>query len=686
MKNTKPKENENNIDQTILKAAVMQAELKLSLQFKKNMLFFKENIPNIYKKYLNFKPKNQKVFFDTKGYINLINIPSQQPTYPNNPEKFTKDQVNSFIEKPSRFNMGYKKVETWNEKHIHLELTNQLLDKYESLPLSKNKATTQIMGFVVIIGCGLGYHIRDLVINHNVINLFIHDENKDSFYASFYTVDWEEIIITIRNRNGAIKLTAGEDNFHALSTMRNLSKEIGLFNLATSYVYLHTESTKNRDFFESYRKEFHLNGTGLGFFDDEQVSFAHTIENIEKEIPFFKPKDKKEILPPAILIGNGPSLDELENFIKENKNSYFLISCGSAINSLYKMSIKPDLHIEMERSRTIATWRTKNMDPAFLKDIPLLALNTISPETIALFKETKIAIKPNDLGGHLLKKELSHSDYYELPFCNPTVANCGMSFIGNMGFKEIYLAGVDLGMPNSNHHHSKHSVHNSIEKIFHTKKNEATADYTYSNDQYLRPGNLIEEVLTTNTLDMARSNIEYFLSENKEIKCYNPNNGIKINGCHTIKKEKLPTETKKINKNEILENLLYNNFIQIDKNKFSKNKIKENHINPIFKIKNNFLLNEKCENINDLHKNLTLIFNNLKKLNDKNLACYWLVHGSIQIHIALLYFYCSRSTNKKEFTECYNIGKEKYKELIEKIFSFIEDNPFEVDDSKVTFK
>ncbi len=675
------------IDQTLLQAEAMKAQLELSLQFKKNMLFFSQNSPRVYEQYKNYQPENQKVFYDTKGYVNLLNIKSQKPVFEENPVNFAKNRVKDFIEKPSKFNLGYKHVETWNEKHIHLELTNSLLDEYNALNINDNPASMEIMGFVVMIGCGLGYHITELIKSKNVQNLYIYDGNKDSFYASLYTTDWEFIIRHIKGKGGVIKLTVGETCFHALSSMRNLAKEIGLFNIATSYVFMHTRSEDNLLFFNSYRKDFHLNGAGMGFFDDEQVSFAHTIANIQAKLPVFFPSSNTSLdLPPVILVGNGPSLDNLEEFIKSNQEHCLIVSCGSAINSLFKMGIKPDIHIEMERSRTIAIWRSKDIDPAYLKSIPLLVLNTISPETIALFKEARMAIKPNDLGGILMKQELSKEQYFELGFCNPTVANCAITYIGNLGFKEIYLAGTDFGMVSPESHHSKHSVHSNITKIFHTSKNDATADYTYSEGQYPRPGNFVDEVFTTNTLDMARSNIEYYLKSNSDIICYNPNNGIKIDGAITVKPEDLPSFAKNFDKPSIISALFSENFIEIDSRKFDKSYIKNKHINPIFKVRNGFLLPDNCNNITDLHKHLTRIFTNLKHLEEKGLACHLLIVGSTQVHLALLYFYCSRTKDKNSFQECFDIGKNKYHLLMDKLLAFIKERPFELDDSTVTFK
>jgi len=103
-------------------------------------------------------------------------------------------------------------------------------------------------------------------------------------------------------------------------------------------------------------------------------------------------------------------------------------------------------------------------------------------------------------------------------------------------------------------------------------------------------------------------------------------------------------------------------------------------------MRDGFLLPKECHNINMLHDNLFRIFKNLKSLEESGLACYILLSGSTQVHLALLYYYCSRASNEKEFSTAFLSGKDAYHSLLNQIFDFMKERSFELDDSTVTFE
>ena len=52
----------------------------------------------------------------------------------------------------------------------------------------------------------------------------------------------------------------------------------------------------------------------------------------------------------AFVIGSGPSLDELLPIIEAHKDRAVIISCGTALTVLARKGIKPDFHVEIERT------------------------------------------------------------------------------------------------------------------------------------------------------------------------------------------------------------------------------------------------------------------------------------------------------------------------------------------------
>ncbi len=680
---------DQNIEQLIQQAEAMQLKLKLEVQFKKNMSFLEKKSPAIHERFIGYSPKNQKIFIDEDGNINLINLMSRKPAFNEDPKEFAKKQVHQFLQSPTRFVTGFKPTVLVNSKHIHAAITNKALEEYQSLELEPYYDPKSPIGLLVMVGCGLGYHIKEIVENYDIRNLFIYDSNKDSFYASLFTIDWEETVKIFNDRGGVVKLDIGGGLLHALTHMRSLPYEIGMFNLVATHVYVHTSSIDNDIFIENYRKEFHLYGTALGFFDDEQVSFAHTIHNINNNKALFlkNPDRNIENLPPVFIVGNGPSLDSLVDFLRGNQDKAIVISCGSALTSLYKLGITPDFHVELERNLTVAEMLKFGTSKEYTKNIPLLGLNNICPETASLFKESYLAIKPSDIGASILQKLLGNNGYFELECCNPTVTNCGFSYAISLGFKEIYLMGTDLGMKDEKSHHSKFSIWQDMDESKETdaeNHKETLEDYTYSESRYETKGNFCDTVMTTNVLDSSRKNVELLIANNPSITVYNPNDGAYIDGAISTPVNKLsvsshPSEA--IDKDAIVKKIIDENFKKLNFKKITKKDVEEKYTALYFKILEGLELPEKCSGMADLYEHMYRIFKNMKILEATDKTTSMLAIGSIQIHFSLLYYFCLRASTDIEFEQCYNIGKKYYDMFITQATEILKEEPLRLDDT-----
>ncbi len=679
---------QKSLDSLILKTQVIQAQLQLGIQFKKNMNFFKHSTPSIYEAYKNYTPKEQKLYFSEEGYVNLLNIASQTPSFRRDPKIFAHEQVEYFLKKPTIFKVDFKPTNAWNDKHVHVPITNETMQRYKKEDLLSEPTTKSPIGLVVMIGCGLGYQIAELIQRAYVQNLYIYDSNRDSFFASLHTVDWEYIVNTTKQKGGSVKLVLDKDDFNALTYMRLLTRQIGLHNTAHVFVFNHTSSEKNDQFLAKYRKDYHLNANFIGFFDDEQVGLAHTVNNLNRQLPIFNPVGKSYniALPPVFIVGNGPSLDNLADTLKKHQHNTMIISCGTGISSLCKLGIKPDIHVEIERGLTPCQWIKMGTTAEYLKDITLLALNPVSPHTLDLFDTTLLALKPNDLGANLIKREINKPNHFEIPFCNPTATNCGLALSVYLGFSEIYLIGTDFGIKTDGKHHSKYSIHTSIDNKrdkdsqYDPKKGK---DYTYSAEQYTIKGNFCKEVATTTALDMSRRNMEICLENFPQVNCYNPNDGAFIRGTIQISIPDINIDDKKTDKALILENFKDIYFDQYTISIMDKNYISDNYLSTVFKIKPALYLSPKCSGIEELHQNIERIFKVLEQVKQNEITSYMMVKGSIHVMITLLYYYCSKSKSPEQFQRCYTIGHDTYSRIIKGMYHILETDPLRLDDSQI---
>lgn len=509
-----------------------KAALELEARFEKNLRVFRNAAPDIYERFKDYDPRELKMVLEDDGTINLANTASNDRVYPTDPLAFCQKQVMDYLRRPAVTNIDFTESTPVNDRYIYPPVYNALVRGYEELEIENAIHTEAPVGLMLVTGCGLGYHVTELLHSLDIRNMCIVDPHEDSFYASLHTLDWEEVRGYFSDRGRLFKLYVGKDQANVEAITGPLVNKIGLHNAVHTFVYRHFNSRSENEFIRSYIRHFHLAAQGAGFFDDERVSMAHTFANLESGINIFHPgTGMPERLPPAFIVGNGPSLDDLIPLLRREGDKAVIFSAGTTLGSLYKAGIKPDFHVEMERLAWVKDWIAAGTDAEYRKGIIGLGLNTLHPEALNLFDRSGVAMKGNDLGARVIKDLLPALKHQpELPFCNPTVTNCALSYALAMGFQEIYLIGVDLATSDDGRHHSRNSVYQDLEAL-----DDEGVYVSYKDEKlsYHIPGNFAPSVSTNSILDKARVNIEILLDHFSPA-AFNPNDGAKIAGAETV--------------------------------------------------------------------------------------------------------------------------------------------------------
>lgn len=659
----------SNIQQMLRHAEMRQVQLKLEITFKRNMEAFKQIAPQIYEQFIDYQPEELRLIYTEDGFLNLVNYKlNNKPVYTGDPAVFCEEQYQAFKKQPTLSNIHFGKTKITNDKHIHPIVINNLIDQYAPLRNNQKRHVDVPIGFMIITGCGLGYHIEKCVNELDIYNLCIFDPHKDSFYAALHTIDWIPILQKMCNKGRMLKLFIGVDPKDAMTDMKLLTDKIGLFNIVYTFIFRHFNSKKESEFLETYRKEFHLAAAGTGFFDDEQISLAHTIHNINQHFPYLHGNTPPIHDTPVILIGNGPSLDKHIDYIKNNKDNAIIITCGTAISSLAKTGIKPDFHIEMERSAATPSYIKHGTTEQYRKGIRLICLNTAAPQMTELFDDVCLALKPNDLGTLFIEDIYPNNRPPKLVLCNPTVTNAGLSAALVMGFRKMVLVGVDLGMKDDEDHHSSLSIYYDIEKKKAEKSNNNKNNYKIA-------GNFGGEVTTNAILHATRSSMEMLITQvkrqNIELTIYNPNDGAYIDGTLPTAAEDLPSFSG-TNKAEIIQQLLSNNIKPLTPKTISEKKFKQRHLKDLKALKSKLDLPARIKTSAELHKAMQKIFKNI-------IACKplykLLFRGSINSAFTLVVQSTLFSKNEQEFQEGFTQGRKQYQRLLAHAFNFMEKTP-----------
>lgn len=671
------------LNAALRKAQMQQLQLELEVRFKKNMEAFRQAAKPIYDQFINYEPQELRLSFDADGYLNLVNYNlNNKPVYSENPADFCAKQFAEYCARPTLSSIRFGKSKILNTEHHHPQLVNQMLDEFAPLRESIKYGADVPIGFMLITGTGIGYHIERIVNELDVHNLCIFDPHKDSFYAALHTIDWTPILEKLCQPGRMFKMFIGVEPKDAMADMKLLSDKIGLFNLVYTFIYRHFSSKKEEDFVELYRKEFHLSASGTGFFDDEQISLAHTVNNINNGYKFFRQIKPTERLPAAFVIGNGPSLDMHIEYIRQHRENAIIFSCGTAISSLFKVGIKPDFHVEMERNSVTASWIEHGTPAEFRHDIALLCLNTIAPQVVPLFGDACLAVKPNDVGQHVVEAEYPGMHLHPLLLCNPTVTNAGLSFALAMGFKEIYLLGVDLGVREDGAHHSSLSLYYDLEKK--TQK-KGFSGFERKAGDYEIPGNFGDKVTTNPVLHSTKTNMEILIRHLKrsgrEFNVYNPNRGALIDGTLTVAQADLPPPTAEIPKAEAMAAIKNIHFFKAPERHIDEAYFREKYLVPFFALRPQLTLGKKLETFADLRAEMTRIFRLVRDIKSTSPVTCLLLRGSINSLFTLLTHALLFTRDKQVFQDYVRRGRAGYMDMINTAYGMMETKPLQNDTS-----
>lgn len=496
--------------------------------YHQNMAALEKYFPDVHKAMLEYKP----VRYHIDVVDNLPNIRDKETgalvyTQP----AFTTSlyQYEEFCLAPK---MSHSRIQYTHENpmgFMHVDYLNQLVtasDKFVEESVGGERLPKDV-GMMLVFGMGLGFQVELLAINHNIHHLYIIEPDLDIFYASLFTTAWFHVLPLIDERGGTLQLSLGVEAEEFFEAHMSDSSIRGRYNIISTYGFVHYQTKAIAELLEHYKNRYYELSMGWGFYDDAVMSIAHQGRNIHNDVPFVKIAGKtahplKNV--PVFICGNGPSLDRHAEFLRQNQDKGIVISCGTALRALKKHGITPDFHCEQERTYPIAGLLDDIKDPEFLRDRVLLAPGTVHPEVFKKFAKAFMAPKHGEPATDALESIPGFSDEFESALhINPTVANTAVFMSHALGFRTLYLFGVDLGHQRDGNHHSVHSVY--------YKADGADRGIYRETDDYVVPGNFGGEVVTNAFFNLSRICIERLLRRRPELMCFNLGEGALIRGA-----------------------------------------------------------------------------------------------------------------------------------------------------------
>ncbi len=529
-------------------------EKKMGQRFEKNIVALKKYLPDIAAQFRHYKPESMQFFCAPSGDANIVESTSGVPLYSDDPIEQCRDQVQRNIEQPKYTSIGFSSEEEQSNTFIHSRYMGAIYKEFlkEKETLEPLTSIPEHLGAMIMFGVGLGYHLPALFEQVTIDHMYICEPSNDLFYASLFTCDWEYVLKTIDEKDGVLHLRLGVDYQKFTDDFINELKDKGSFNASNAVLYQHYPSEQIQRIINEFSQQFHMVAIGWGFFDDGVISIAHDYANAQNKTPYLKktaalPRHWKDV--PAIIVANGPSIDATIEYVKAHQNDGIVFCCGTAINTLLKHGIVPDFHVELERTKLTYDLLVEFVDNEQMKQMNFLSVNVMHPRATELFKWSGLAFKPAEpstiISSEFIDKD---STFTRLSYCNPLVANTALSYACYMGFKEIYLFGVDNGYVTKDHFHSKQSY-------YYTEDGEEKTEITKMmlTDQLEVEGNFGDTVFTTAFYDTGRHSLGHLLGRYPKVNCYNCSDGAKINHTFPVYPEDLLISPLNVDKNDIVE-------------------------------------------------------------------------------------------------------------------------------------
>lgn len=530
--------------------------LEANERFSKNLAAFEKYYPDIYKALNEYQTRKDFCIHVTKsGHGNIIPNGEKVALYSEEPISQATEQVKKYTENASFGRSDYTATEEWqsDDPRLHIQFMRRfssVLSKVDANNLTYLKSLPPHYPTAIIFGIGLGYHIPELLNKHSFDYIFICEPDFELFFASMFCTNWFEIIELLDKSGACLFLSLGVNYDEFFDEIYRIANEIGSFCAINSFCYQHYPSQKVNELIKSFFNNYYQLQTGYGFYNDAITGLAHAVHNLENNSNFLFSSNgalKELETIPAFVVGNGPSLDSAIDLIKKYQGDAIIFASGTTLQSLLKVGIVPDFHVQVERTK--ATYDIlKLIEPEQgYSDLNLLTVDVMYPEVLKLYKWAGVGLKGPEAATAFLSfysflkcgKQIA-----ELPASGPFVSNTSFSYAVTLGFKEIYLLGVDNGYKLNGKTHSDLSIY----------KDGKLSVLNGANIPF--EGNLNDGVKATSLMAMSKVSFDRLIGSSKDqVTVYNVGEGAKLRSAVPLQEDDVLLNKVNFDKKDVVEKI-----------------------------------------------------------------------------------------------------------------------------------
>ncbi|MBL8688759.1 MAG: DUF115 domain-containing protein [Rhodospirillaceae bacterium] len=321
---------------------------------------------------------------------------------------------------------------------------------------------------VCLFGLGLGYQLEVLSRLADVHHLIIYEPTPLFLSLSLWCADWPATIRAFNRDTGTLAIVTEPDGRRAGEIIWQIIIErLAPTHLTGALPVRHYGAPPIDEAIDYVNRRLPIAVSSRGYYKDQRRQLAQALTSLPKANGFLKASHPEIPKADLFVVGAGPSLETTLPALASIRPHGMLVTCGSALRPVVHAGLVPDLHVELETAPSTLNVIEAIGRPELLHTIPLATSTGIPPDVTGCFAKTFMFQRWGSAGQFMgdIALSLHHAD--------PFVGNTALALGYALGFRRIFLFGVDFGFRDVRHHHARGTIY------FKDGEGEARTDYLH---------------------------------------------------------------------------------------------------------------------------------------------------------------------------------------------------------------
>lgn len=422
-------------------------------------------------------------------------------------------------------------------------LDNYLLEdmsEYRAVFSEMKEGNYKFIDKIIFLGTALGGHLNSIKKNTNVKLCLIYEPNLEIFRLSLFTTDY----FTLSSNTKLIFSVMDYNNIFINKLNQFISSYAQFSNYNIKYSKMNYITG---DVIHNIISQLHISNSNL--YDYTKVLYQN-IYTVSKHLGRYKilcTKNKKNDFSltkgkPVLFVGAGPSLMKNIKWLKENQDSFCIVSMGATYKKLFENDIRVDIVSTVDpQYEVLNNTHFNEEDVILLKDTIVLA---------SICTPTKILNRFNQKKLFLFETYQSFKDSSNC-YNGASIGEVTLSILLDLKIENIYLFGIDLALDSNTGSTHYEGYQNQEKGLFDKAKVNSILSGQKQDlrDEYLEiEGNKNKKVITTRVFALSINMYSQVISQfrqNKQ-KIYNlSSEGAYIEGTEFIEIDNINLEKEK---------------------------------------------------------------------------------------------------------------------------------------------